>query len=195
MKYLTIILLFIFSPAISQTTNGVTTQKKPLYSEDSDIKVFYTDDIDSHNLNKNTAAIFINDSFCENQSIFNALNPNKIDSVNIEKGKFQQEGKTYYGKIHIKLKPDYTPKFLTIKQLSDKYLKLNNLPLLFKIDGKAIDQDFNNYWIDESFILKINVSKVQTSQKNINISIINIYTKTSENIKKANNIILKGNKL
>ena len=101
-------------------------------------------------------------------------------------------GTEYYGKIYIKMKSDYNPKFLTLKKLSEKYLMLNEIPIIYQIDEKVVEKSSNEILVDENFILKIVVEKINTSENNTEINLIRLITKTTENIKKANEIRIKG---
>ena len=90
------------------------------------------------------------------------------------------------------MKSDYNPKFLTLKKLSEKYLMLNEIPIIYQIDEKVVGNSSNQILLDENFILKIVVEKINTSENNTEINLIRLITKTPENIKKANEIRIKG---
>ena len=55
--------------------------------------------------------------------------------------------------------------------------------------------DYDEFNVDENYILKIEVQSVENSKENLNINVIRLITRTKENLEKANTIILKGNEL
>lgn len=83
------------------------------------------------------------------------------------------------------MKAGYKSNFISLKALSNKHLNLNENPIIFKIDEKIINKDYNSYLIDENFVLKIIISKLKTSEKNTEINLIKVITKTKVNIKKS----------
>ena len=185
-------MLFLTFNSFCQEISGIKLTDKPNYSENSEIKVFYSDKSSEFHSDKKPAGIFVNDKFVGNQEVLNFINQDKIETIKIEKEKFEMNGTEYYGKIYIKMKSDYNPKFLTLKKLSEKYLKLNENPTIYQIDEKVLDKSSNEILVDENFILKIVVEKINTSENNTEINLIRLITKTTENIKKANEIRIKG---
>jgi len=71
-------------------------------------------------------------------------------------------------------------------------LKLNKNPIIYQIDEKVIENSKTDFLVDENFILKIVVEKITTSENNTEINLIRLITKTPENIKKTNEIRMKG---
>lgn len=190
-----IIILFLTFNSFSQDIIGNKSTAKPNYSENSEIKVFVNDTLNKFHSKKKPAGIFVNEIFVGDENILNVINSEKIESINIEKENYTLNGKEYYGKIILKMKSDYIPKFITLKELITKHLELENKPIVFQINGDVINQDYNEYLIDENFILKILSSKIKTSDKNIEINLVKLITKTAENIKKANEIRIKGTEI
>jgi len=154
----------------------------------SDIKILYKNQSKYHSQNK-PVAYFVNRSFVGANVI---LNPNDIKSIRVEKEAFEKNGKTYFGKILITTKPDSHPEFISIRKLTS--LTYDKSPILFQIDENVIDQDYNDYFVDKNFILKIEINKIKTTENKIKINLIKIITKTKDNIKKANEIRIRGNK-
>lgn len=159
------ILFCIGITTFAQEISGVKiVDKKPSYTENSDIHIRY---LNSKKDTTNNAAIFINGDFIKNgYSLLKTLSLNNIESVNVEKGDITIDGTTYYGKLLIVLKPDYKPNIITINNLISKHLTLDNNPITLKIDGDYINDDFNDYVVDEKFILQIDVTKIKTSKNN-----------------------------
>lgn len=190
-----LILLFVTFNSFSQDIIGKKSTSKPNYSENSEIKVIYKDSLKKFHSKTKPAGIFVNGIFIGDESVLNAINSEKIESLNIEKENFEKNGKEYYGKILVKMKTEYIPKFISIKELSKKYLNLDKKPTVFQINEDVISEDLNEYLVDENFILKIIVNKIETSEKNAEINLIKLITKTTENIKKANVIRIKGTEI
>ena len=175
----TLLMLSLTFNSFCQELSGKKTIDKQNYSENSELKVFYSDKSSEFHSDQKPAGIFVNDKFIGSQKVLNFINQDKIETINIEKEKFKLNGTEYYGKIYIKMKSDYNPKFLTLKKLSE-------------IDEKVVENSSNEILVDENFILKIIVEKIITSENNTEINLIRLITKTPENIKKANEIRIKG---
>ena len=190
-----IILLFVTFNSFSQDIIGKKSTSKPNYSENSEIKVIYKDNLNKFHSKTKPVGIFVNGIFIGDESVLNAINSEKIESLNIEKENFEKNGKEYYGKILIEMKSDYNPIFISLKKLTSKYLTLNTSPIIFQIDENIINEDYNEYLVDENFILKIILNKIKTTEKETEINLIKLITKTPENIKKANQIIIRGTEI
>jgi len=188
----TLITLFLTFNSFCQDISGKKSTEKPNYSENSEVKVFYLDNSSKFHSDQKSSGIFVDEKFIGSQEVLSFINPDKIETIKIEKEKYEMNGIEYYGKILIKMKSNYSPKFLKLEELSAKHLELNGNPIIYQIDSKVIENQKNEILIDENFILKIVVEKVKTSEKNTEINLIRIITKTSENIKKANEIRIKG---
>ena len=189
-----VILLFLSAISFGQEIPGVTLSNKTTtkYSEDSDISVRYiklTNDI------KNDVAVLINGKFFKNgYSLLKTVNPNKIKAVNIEKEDITFDGTKYSAQLLISMNSDYTPDVISLNNLLTKHLTLDSNPTILKIDNAYVNQDFNEYLVDEKYILQIDISKVNTSVGE-KINLINLITKSDKNIEKANQpeqIILRG---
>jgi len=186
-----LLMLFLTFNSFCQEISEKKSIEKPNYTENSEIKVFYSDKSNKFHSNQKPVGLFVNEKFIGRVELMNYINPDKIEMIKIKKEKFEMNGTEYFGKIFIKMKSDYNPKFLTLDDLSAKYLKLNKNPIIYQIDEKVIENRKNKILVDENFILKIIVKKVKTSEKNTEINLIRLVTKTPENIKKANEIRIK----
>ena len=189
---LTFLILFLTFNSFCQEISGKKSTDKPNYSKSSELKVFYSDNSNEFHSDQKPAGIFVNEKLIGSQEVLNFINQDKIETIKIEKEKFEMSGTEYYGKIFIKMNSNYNPNFLTLEKISTKYLKLNKNPIIYQIDEKVIENNRNDILVDENFILKILVEKVKTSEKNTEINLIRLITKTPENIKKANEIQIRG---
>ena len=191
----TLILTLIVFNSFCQDISEKKSITSPKYSENSEIKVILNKNLNKFHSEKKLAGVFVNGIFVGDEHILNVINPDKIESINIEKKDFKKNGRKYSGKFLIKMKSDYIPKFITLNELVTKYLKLDRYPIVFQINENVISLDYNKYLVDENFILKIISNKIITSKKSTKINLIKIITKTPENIKKANVIRIKGTEL
>jgi len=91
------------------------------------------------------------------------------------------------------MKEAYRPKLISLTNLKQKYTKVDSSPCIFMIDDTVINGDPNTQMVDEGFILQIVVEKVVNPKENLKVNLIKLATKTDENIKKANNIHIRGN--
>ena len=154
---------------------------------DTSIKVIYANK--ENHVNK--PAYFLNGKFI-NETLLRTLNPVQIESVNIAKDSIQIDNVIYYGEIQIKTKRSYTLKLISLIDLKDKYTDLKNKSVVFMIDGNIINANYDNYMVDESYLLTIIVDKIENIKENIDLGLIKIITKSDENIKKSKEIRLRG---
>lgn len=126
------------------------------------------------------------------QCIIKTLNLQLIDSMYIEKKEMKIEGKSYYGQIYIKMKKEYKPKLISLTDLKLKYTSLSTAPSIIMIDNKVVKGDYSKYLVDETYILKIVVEKVDIKEENLQVDLIRLVTKTEANIKEASKITIRG---
>jgi hypothetical protein len=72
-----------------------------------------------------------------------------------------------------------------------KYINPSENATVFQIDGNVIYEDYDNYLIDEKYILKAIVSTIDNPKEKIKLNIINLLTKSAKNIEDSNRIILR----
>ena len=129
-----------------------------------------------------------------NGTILTTLNPMHIESINIVKQDIETEGTKYNRQIYIQLKPDYQPKIVSLSDIKSKYTSLVKDSSIIMIDQELISGDYCQYMVDEKYILKIVVQRIVNKEENQNINVIRLLTRTEENIKKSQEIILRGTK-
>jgi hypothetical protein len=132
-------------------------------------------------------AYFLNGALVS-QSVMKFLDPNKIESIKVEKEDIVIENTKYEGKITIETKNDYKPNLISLNELRLKYTTVPENAALFQIDNEIADGDYKTYLIDKNYILKITVNKLESPD----LSIIKVISKSAENIKKSNEIIIRG---
>ncbi|MBC7566183.1 MAG: hypothetical protein H7223_04385, partial [Pedobacter sp.] len=78
-------------------------------------------------------------------------------------------------------------------QIKDKYAHLTAKSVLYFIDGTLVDE--NNTSVEEGFVLSINVVTTKDSNSefgNRKLSLVQISTKSKENLAKSAEIRIKG---
>jgi len=145
----------------------------------------------SPNVSDRIPAYYINRKYI-NGIILKTLNPQLIDSINVVKRDTEIDGKKYYGQIYIQLKKDYYPKLITLTDLKLKFTKPTSTPSIFMLDNEIISGDYSKYIVDENYILKIIIEKIDNKEENLQVNIIRLLTKTEENIKKSKQIWIRG---
>jgi len=193
MKKTTTLILAILTFAISFSQeierinfSGVTKQ----YSENDTIpNVIYPKD------NQTNKPIVLLDNNNVRFEILRTLNPNQIDSITIEKGKFEIDNREYNGKIIVKTKSNYQPNIINLKELILKYTELKNCNYVFSIDGEIVNADPKDVFIDEKNIMQIKVVKLDKTENIKGLYFITLLTRTPENLKKANTINIRGSEL
>lgn len=167
---------------ISMNIFGQTPERKTnwLKIPRTDIKVTYT----NGGNDKQPIGYFLNGIFLSDFSLLN-IDPENIDSLNIINEDFQIDSINYQGKILITTKPGYNPDFISLNDLRDKFTNLKNKATAFMIDGNIVNADYENYFIDENYVLQIIVDNIKNIKENIDLGFIKILTRTKENIEKS----------
>ena len=136
-------------------------------------------------------AYFLNGKFI-NLCTLNTINPVVIDSIRVVKKDLEIDNKNYYGQIYIKTKEDYCPELISLNKFKSKYTNAGNIPTIFLIDGVIINENNNECLVDENFILKVIIERVDNKQESLKLSIIKLLTKSKENIQKSKEIRIRG---
>lgn len=181
MKKILILLISILTVAAFGQKKTVNSQA--ISEEDTIIKVVH---VIKYKNGKNPAC-FLNGKLVD-QSILKFLDPNKIENVKVEKESFELDNIKYAGKIIIETKNNYKPNLISLSELRKRYTTLEEGSVLFQIDNEIVDGNYEKYVVDKNYILKITVNKLESP----NLSIIKVINKSEENLKKSNEIIIRG---
>ena len=178
--------LFAFTiNSFGQVAPGNTPGTKPIQATTSSkITVSYEKASDTNKI-AGQPKYYINNTFYGYQGPI--FNPESIKDINIEKEA---------SKIHITLKSEYQPSFITMDQLKKKYVDSKNKTAIYILDGNLIKN--NLQLIDENYVLNIKVSGsndlLYLNKDDINgIDIITISLKSKANLDRANTIYIRGN--
>jgi hypothetical protein len=170
---------------LSELKTGV----RVIYSENDTVPVV----VNLKEGDEGTNVLFYLNEEIVDEQIINAINPNQIKEVKIEKESIQFNEVKYDGIVYIRIKENYTPKFISLNELKEKYLNLSdNASTLFMLNEEIIDMDYDSFIVDEKYILKIETQAIKNSKEQLDMNIIKVITRTKSNIEKANTIIIKG---
>jgi hypothetical protein len=157
------------------------------YSEDSKLEVVnHLSEIDK----EERVALYIEEEFIGDLSMYRTLNPDEIRSVDINKEAFKLHNVNFDGKIIISYKDDYQPEYILIKDFILEQTDTEN-PIVVQIDEEVLDLDYAICKLDKADILKLILEEIPTSKKGRNIVLAKFITKTPANITKANTIRIK----
>jgi hypothetical protein len=194
--FLSVMLLILvdsYSQSLTGKVPGLTISKPEYSMNDSIIRVVYK----TPRINSTIKpAVYINGTFVKEINLL-TINPNEIESINVEKEAIEIDTIKYKGKIFIKTKDSYRyhPRYLiSLNKLKSKYLKSLKGPVIFQIEEENILDDYDQYQVDEKYILKLVVEHFENKKEKLNLHIVKIILKTEENIKKANEIRIRGGK-
>lgn len=193
MKYsLILVFAFLFMNAFSQIRNIKVPEVKNTGTQKPDepdtvLRVSYV----NKNVSERKPAYYLNGQFI-NETVLKTINPKILDDVKIEKKEVEIKGIKYYGQIFIKTKSDYKPILISLNELKAKYTDLKHTKTIFMIDNEIINEDYDKSLVDENYILKISIEKVKNKKERLNFNLVNVMTRTEENIRKSNEIFIRG---
>ncbi len=120
------------------------------------------------------------------------FDPHKIESFDVTANTVKIEGIQYTRQFHIKTKAGSDLKPVSLADLKNKYGKSGSRPVLFMVDGELIASDYDEYSIDENYILRISIDNFKNTKEDIDMRIIKVLTKSKENLKKSKEIRIRG---
>jgi hypothetical protein len=60
------------------------------------------------------------------------------------------------------------------------------------IDNEIINGDYDKCLVDENYLLRISIEKIENRKEKLHFNLIQILTKTEENIRKSKEIRIRG---
>jgi hypothetical protein len=166
---------------LALTTNAQTQ------SPQAGIRVNYTDSA-THG---KKIAIFLNDKFV-GSSINKIIKVDLIENFSVIKEPYVQDSTHYAGQVYITAKANQNLKLVTFNDLKQRYTNLANKPAVFMLDGDVVNENYDKCFVDENNLLEITVDRVVNTKENINVTLVKLFTKTEENIKRSQNIMIRG---
>lgn len=191
MKQIPIILLaflsFYVNGQISPAVSSIYNSDIHVAHNDTTLKIIFQ----NIPVSEQEPAYYLNGEHI-NSSIIQTINPKVITGITIEKVDIEINSKKYYGQIFITTNMNYQFEFVTLTDLKLKYSNLKDAPTLFMINNQLINKDYDNFILDQNYLLRINVETIENPKENFHFNLIRILTKTQENIKKVNEISIRG---
>jgi hypothetical protein len=120
-----------------------------------------------------------------------SINSKFIETYSVEKKTTTIESKEYKEQLYIKTKNNYKPKRTSLKDIRKKYVKDQNLPCVYFMDGRLAKVVEVDIFLDENNILEITCHLYENIEENLKLNIIEIFTRSEENLKKADEIIIR----
>lgn len=136
-------------------------------------------------------AFFINGKRMS-EGVFLSIDPASIAHVEVYKDAKGTHDMAYDGQVHITLKPEYSPAFISLNELRAKYAPEITGFTVFMVDGKIIKDDADLYYVDESYLLTVFIDNISNVAEGMKLPLIGVLTKTEKNIKERNNIRFRG---
>ena len=110
--------------AFGQTKNGKASSTflntTKVQRSDTALQVIYVE----KNKSNQQPAYFINGRFIKNSSLPSNINPRTIENIDVLKRDTLIDNVLYRGKVYIETKEGYSPKFITLTELKNKYTNL-----------------------------------------------------------------------
>jgi len=182
-----------FAQKLSGKVSGLTISKPEYSMNDTIIRVVYSKpQLDF----TKKPAVYINGTLVKEFNL-STINPNGIESMNVENGEVEIDHIKYYGKIFIKTKDNYNYSpipLISLNNLKAKYLSSLKGAVIFQIDNKQVAADYDEYLVNEKNILRIIVEDFENEKEKLQLHFVKLVTKTEENIKNANEIRVRGEK-
>ena len=174
-----------FGQTVKDKSQDVSVDSKTNQNRDTTLRVVYA----YKSKHGQQPAFFINGKFLINSDF---IKVDEIENINVIKRDTLIENRSYGGQVYIKMKSDYAPKLISLTDLKDKYTDFKEKPVVFMLDGNFINAGYDNYLVDENNLLTIVVDKLETNKEKLVIGLIKLLTKTEENIKDRNKILIRG---
>lgn len=192
MRYYLSVAALIFSTAVaaqvhSGKTSGLDARATNTQRPDTTLKVIYANQTQSGP----RPAYFINGSLVKSLT-FPDISTNSIENINVVQGDTVVGNVLYSGRLFIETKKGMTPKLISLTGLKNKYTDLKGKTVLFTLDGNLVDDDYDNYLVDENNLLTIIVDKSKVKLGTTPPDLIRLLTRSEANIKARNQIMIRG---
>jgi hypothetical protein len=178
--------------ALNTLDNDTILMAEVFYTEDNNVtQMIYLSDYNK-NYNTQESALIINDSLLFNGSLVFAfvLNRKVIKGQPPLLSKINDTGllvdtisyKDFYA---LRTHDNYVPKIISLNDLKKKYTNVKDKTSIFILDRNiVITDDYDNFVVDENNLFKIWVNDMFVNKKeNIDMAVIEILTKSENNIK------------
>lgn len=171
-----------------KTLADSTSSKLNSVTLDTTFRVVYLD----QRPDKKGSAFFVNGTFIGPVPPA-SIPPAMIDRIQVEEKIIQIKGSIYRHQVYIETKNSYKPNLMSLTELRATYTNLSGRPSIFSIDNEIITSAYDQYFIDQKNIREILVDHLSNKEEKIELALIKIGTRNTENSKKGNGIKIKGN--
>jgi hypothetical protein len=134
------------------------------------------------------------DSIIISQNSVQFLNADDIKEIKVEKGKFKVGDLSYDGKMFINTKNPNKHEFISLKEITNKFTNCNSKNSIYRINNQYLFDDINLYQLELKNILNISIlnsNLFENLDRKVNFNIIQIFTKTKENIDSQSKILIR----
>ncbi|MDR0602736.1 MAG: hypothetical protein LBG80_00355 [Bacteroidales bacterium] len=119
---------------------------------------------------------------------------NNVADVYLEKGNVVIDGNKYDGKLFITLKQKAD--LISLEQISKRYIGEKIYTPVYLINGNFMKGDLSSVKIDNNYILRVNHINSDKfanfdRKKSAKFTLVLIFTKTEENIKRASEFLIR----
>jgi hypothetical protein len=158
-------------------------QVKPGHQVATDsIKVTYDTNVQTQHQPK----CYVDNIYVGDHTLIFHIYPDQILSFDVDKES---------SKIFMTTKNPANFNFLNLQEIRNKYIKSSNPTALYFLDGRLVKD--NTQKINEKGILSIQISTsdsiVSLKDTPVKFDVIEILTRSKENLKKANTLMIRGN--
>mgnify|MGYP006878619643 FL=1 len=181
--------VFVFSQDKEKESScsGVEISRNIKVEVDTTLKVEYN--LEKGNYKGLPPAYFVNGEFISNMKF---LKPENIKGIDLQHDTILIEGQKHYGYINFITKEGCQIKPISLSDLKAKYTNLGEAKALYFVDDKFIEENYDNYLVNEPDLMRIYIEKCRNPE--IAAYIIRILTNTEENVYnlKNPNIMIRG---
>ncbi len=168
---------------------GLEAGKRITYSENDTIPIVVY--LEETSKNKNILW-YLNGQVVDGQ-VLSVIDPNNIEELKVEKEEIEANGMLYKGAVYVKTKENYELKLISLNALKAEYLTIpDSISTLFMLNGSVVSMDYDQFLVDHDYILKIEVQFMTNPREDLDLAIVQLTTRTKENLEEANTIRIRG---
>jgi len=121
-------------------------------------------------------AFFLNGEMID-RNVITHIDPELIESIEVKKDSITMSDISSNGAVYITSKSDYIPSLISLNQIREKYVEIEDRPTVFFIDGDTVGGNFDDKILDEKNILKIEYERLQRKGE-YDLNVVKIFTRS-----------------